>query len=221
MAAELVARRACHLHRAHHPAAHRAPRPVAPRGSAQTLQYVKPASENGKPALTLLRRGGFCDVCLQQQPAEHHADEQCDPGGEQDEQKLLIGPLARFDLLLDLIELSALAEGQDLPVGLDVVRLFDALEPEGKVHRGAPDQKLGNETVQAEPLEQRRGQDDRGGEQDGENDGVAVHGFDIGGIDFLFHGFQISFDELVERNIEEGAEQEQAVDIGVALAGFP
>ena len=68
------------------------------RGSAQTLQYVKPASENGKPALTLLRRGGFCDVCLQQQPAEHHADEQCDPGGEQDEQKLLIGPLARFDL---------------------------------------------------------------------------------------------------------------------------
>ena len=49
----------------------------------------------------------------------------------------------------------------------------------------------------------------------------AVHGFDIGGIDFLFHGFQISFDELVERNIEEGAEQEQAVDIGVALAGFP
>lgn len=71
-----------------------------------------------------MRRGGFCDVCLQQQPAEHHADKQCDPGGEQDEQKLLIGPLARFDLLLDLIELSALAEGQDLPVGLDVVRLL-------------------------------------------------------------------------------------------------
>ena len=140
---------------------------------------------------------------------------------EQDEQKLLIGPLARFDLLLDLIELSALAEGQDLPVGLDVVRLFDALEPEGKVHRGAPDQKLGNETVQAEPLEQRRGQDDRGGEQDGENDGVAVHGPDVGGVDFLFHGFQISFDELVERNIEEGAEQEQTVDIGIALARFP
>ena len=182
---------------------------------------MKPASENGKPALTLLRRGGFCDVCLQQQPAEHHADEQCDPGGEQDEQKLLIGPLARFDLLLDLIELSALAEGQDLPVGLDVVRLFDALEPEGKVHRGAPDQKLGNETVQAEPLEQRRGQDDRGGEQDGENDGVAVHGPDVGGVDFLFHGFQISFDELVERNIKEGAEQEQTMDIGVALARFP
>ena len=52
------------------------------------------------------------------------------------------------------------------------------------------------------------------------DDGVAVHGFDIGGVDFLFHGFQISFDELVERNIKEGAEQEQTMDIGVALAGI-
>lgn len=103
---------------------------------------------------------------------------------------------------------------------MDVVCLLDALKAVGKVHRGAPDQKLGNETVEVEPLEQRHGQDDRGGEQDGENDGVAVHGFNVGGIDFLFHGFQISFDELVERNIEEGAEQEQAVDIGVALAPF-
>ena len=56
----------------------------------------------------------------------------------------------------------------------------------------------------------------RGGEQNSVDDGVAVHGFDIGGIDFLFHGFQISFDELVERNIEEGAEQKKTVNIGVA-----
>ena len=28
-------------------------------------------------------------------------------------------------------------------------------------------------------------------------------------------------DELVERNIKEGAEQEQTVDIGIALAGLP
>ena len=167
-----------------------------------------------------MRRGGFCDVCLQQQPAEHHADEQCDPGGEQDEQKLLIGPLARFDLLLDLVEPLPFAEGQDLLVGLDVICFFDALEAEGKVHRAAPEQKLRNEAVQAEPLEQRRGQNDRGGEQNGVDDAVAVHGPDVGGVDFLFHGFQISFDELVERNIKEGAEQEQTMDIGVALAPF-
>ena len=37
-----------------------------------------------------MRRGGFCDVCLQQQPAEHHADKQCDSGGEQGEQNFLI-----------------------------------------------------------------------------------------------------------------------------------
>ena len=66
---------------------------------------------NRKPALTLLRRGGFCDVCLQQQPAEHHADKQCDSGGEQGEQNFLIGPLARFDLLLDLVEPLPFAEG--------------------------------------------------------------------------------------------------------------
>ena len=120
---------------------------------AQTLQYVKPASENGKPVLTLLRRGGFCDVCLQQQPAEHHADKQCDPGGEQGEQNFLIGPLARFDLLLDLVEPLPFAEGQDLPVGLDVICFFDALEAEGKVHRAAPEQKLRNEAVQVEPLD--------------------------------------------------------------------
>ena len=181
---------------------------------------MKPASENGKPALTLLRRGGFCDVCLQQQPAEHHADKQCDSGGEQGEQNFLIGPLARFDLLLNLVEPLPFAEGQDLPVGLDVICFFDALEAEGKVHRAAPEQKLRNEAVQVEPLEQRHGQNDRGGEQNGVDDGVAVHGFDIGGVDFLFHGFQISFDELVERNIKEGAEQEQTVDIGIALAPF-
>lgn len=100
-----------------------------------------------------LRRGGFCDVCLQQQPAEHHADKQCDSGGEQGEQNFLIGPLARFDLLLNLVEPLPFAEGQDLPVGLDVICFFDALEAEGKVHRAAPEQKLRNEAVQVEPLD--------------------------------------------------------------------
>ena len=43
------------------------------------------------------------DRLIEQQPAEQHADKQRDPGGEQGEQNFLIGPLARFDLLLDLV----------------------------------------------------------------------------------------------------------------------
>ena len=54
VAADVVARRGGHLHRAHHPAARRAPRALAARGGPPTLQYVKKGGHGARHAFPFL-----------------------------------------------------------------------------------------------------------------------------------------------------------------------
>lgn len=139
----------------------------------------------------------------------------------QDQQPHLVGALCLFYGGLNLVQPLSFQESLDFPVGMDVIAIVQAEDSEQK--QESPDEADGAEQI-ADAAVPEQGKYKSGKCCQGAQ--LQAFGFyavdlNIFLLDLFFHCFYVSFYQFVQRDMEYFAEPQQAVDVGVGLAGLP
>lgn len=118
-------------------------------------------------------------------------------------------------------KIGALLECEDLLVGLDVEHCFVKLDASAEIASHADDQRPDQTADVIEKSVKRRDRKHGDDAEDCEADAVAVKACAFLCIDFFFHFFHISFNELVQGDAEGLGQKQQRVDIGIGFVRFP
>lgn len=139
----------------------------------------------------------------------------------QDQQPDLIGTLCLLYGRFHFVQPLSFQEGFDLPIGLNVIAFIqpaDTKKEQKCADVAGTVQNVRNHAV-PEQAKYKGPQCSDGGQL--QLFGFSAINFDVFFFDLFLHFFYVSFYQFVQRDMEHFAEPQQAVDVGIGLAGFP